>query len=280
MEFICSDYSAIEAVVIAELAGETWRQEVFRTHGKIYEMSASKISGVPFEEFARYKAETGMHHPLRKKLGKVAELASGYQGWINAWLNFGAGDHMCEEEIKRNILKWRKESPMIVALWKGLESSAIRAVESPGEIFTYRELSFELKGDVLYCHLPSGRAIAYHEPEVVDVIRYEKKKQSLSYMGVDAKTKQWLRTDTHGGKLTENVVQAVSRDIFAGSLVRLERAGYSIVLHTHDEPTAEVPQGFGSIEEFEAIMENVEPWCAEWPIRAAGGWRGFRYRKE
>jgi len=280
MDLICSDYAAIEAVVIAELAGETWRQEVFRTHGKIYEMSAAKISGLPFEEFARHKAETGSHHPLRKKLGKVAELASGYQGWINAWLHFGAGDYMSEEEIKQNILAWRKASPAIVAFWAGLEAAAIAAVERPGAPFSYQAITYEARADVLYCHLPSGRAMPYHAPRLREEVRYRKTKKALSYMGVDSKTKQWVRMDTHGGKLTENVVQAVSRDIFAAAMVRLEDAGYRLVLHTHDEPTAEVPKGFGSIEEFEAIMMENPAWCRDWPIKAAGGWRGHRYRKD
>jgi len=118
-EFICSDYSAIEAVVIAALAGEEWRLEVFRTHGKIYEMSAAKISGVPFEEIIAYKKTHGQHHPLRKKIGKVAELASGFGGWIGAWKNFGADKFMDDNEIKQSILKWREDSPAIVELWGG-----------------------------------------------------------------------------------------------------------------------------------------------------------------
>lgn len=279
-ELICSDFSAIEAVVLAEIAGEDWRREVFHTHGNIYEMSASKISGVDFEEFARYKSENGMNHPLRKKLGKVAELASGYQGWVGAWKQFGADEYMSEEEIKNNVIKWREESPAIVELWGELERSAINAVENPGGCYRFREVAYQTRSGVLYCQLPSGRAIPYHAPVVAPEVRHGRARKALSYMGINAITKKWERTEAYGGSLTENVCQATARDIFAAAVVRLEDAKYPVVLHTHDEPTSEVDIGYGSVEEFEKIMEVRDAWFASWPIRAAGGWRGKRYRKD
>lgn len=280
-DFLCSDYSAIEAVVLAALAGEEWRLEVFRTHGKIYEMSAAKITGIPFEDFAKHKQETGQHHPMRKKVGKVAELASGYQGGLGAWKNFGADAFMTDDEIRTNIKKWRAESPMIVKFWYGLEDAAISAVQNPGHCFSFRGLTFGVKDDVLYCQLLSGRKLAYHQPRIHrDVTPWGKEVSKLTYMGMDSVTKQWVRIDTYGGKLCENVVQATARDILAEALINADAAGYDPVMHIHDEMVTEVPEGFGSIEELERIMATLPEWCKDWPIKAAGGWRGKRYRKD
>ena len=301
-DLITSDYSAIEAVVIAMIAGEEWRAEVFRTHGKIYEMSAAKISGVPFDDFLRHKQETGQHHPLRKKLGKVAELASGYAGWVGAWKNFGADQFMSDDEIKTNILKWRDDSPMIVELWGGqyrkhpsrwefvpelfgLEGAVVSAILAPGQCYAYRSITYGVKGDVLYCRLPSGRLLAYHQPRLThtwDDLRnvwYYK----ISFMGQNDNpamgARGWVCLETYGGKLTENVVQATARDILTHAMPAVEAAGYPIVLHVHDEICCEVPQGFGSVEELERIMATLPDWAEGWPIKAAGGWRGLRYRK-
>lgn len=568
-DFLCSDYSAIEAVVLAALAGEEWRLEVFRTHGKIYEMSAAKITGIPFEDFAKHKQETGQHHPMRKKVGKVSELAcfapdtrvltsigyvrimditkdhflwdgiewvksegaiykgeretinvdgvkvtpdhpislgnswkeakkivlnksmliraletgsenlpssapisletfagpssialadlartscltpifiwgkplgarnageqkaqkllskniantlifsqirntvedlsidlepqsrvarhqiisnslimeaagyecarngsgrtgrghsldmlspsmggtnpslkwtgliptettsreisdsfqkgrthlineaskkckprstnlsavydivnagprhrftiltksghmivhnSGYQGGLGAWKNFGADAFMTDDEIRANIKKWRAESPMIVKFWYGLEDAAISAVQNPGHCFSFRGLTFGVKDDVLYCQLLSGRKLCYHSPRLhPDVTPWGKEVMKLTYMGMDSVTKQWVRLDTYGGKLCENVVQATARDILAEALINADAAGYDPVMHIHDEMVTEVPEGFGSIEELERIMATLPEWCKDWPIKAAGGWRGKRYRKD
>jgi len=301
-ELICSDYSAIEAVVLAELAGESWRQEVFRTHGKIYEMSAAKISGVPFEEFTQYKEETGSHHPLRKKIGKVAELASGYGGWINAWLQFGAGEFMNEAEIKNNVLLWRAASPMIVEFWggqwrkhpdrwewtqelHGLEGAAISAILSPGQCFGYRGIRYKVSGDVLYCCLLSGRTLQYHKPRLYPgETPFGKPIQCITFEGWNSDSTKgpvgWMRRETYGGKLCENVVQATARDILGHAMSNVEKAGYPIVLHVHDEIVSEVKAGAGSIEEFESIMGDLPEWCKDWPVKASGGWRGRRYRKD
>lgn len=280
-DFICSDYSAIEAVVLAALAGEEWRLEVFRTHGKIYEMSASKITGIPFEEFAKHKKETGQHHPMRKKVGKVAELASGYQGGLGAWKNFGADEFMSDEEIKANIKKWRAESPMIVKFWYGLEEATVAAIQNPGQCFEFRGLKFGCKDDVLYIQLLSGRKLSYHQPRLhPDVTSWGKQVLKITYMGMDSVTKQWVRLDTYGGKLCENVVQATARDILAHALLLADEAGYDPVLHIHDEMVSEVDEGWGTVEELERIMTTLPHWCKDWPIKAAGGWRGKRYRKD
>lgn len=284
-ELISSDYSAIEAVVLAELAGEQWRIDVFKTHGKIYEMSAAKITGIPFEEFARHKAETGDHHPMRKKVGKVAELASGYQGGLGAWCQFGADQFMSETEIKANIKLWRSESPMIVKFWYAMEDCARFAIQNRGQEYRYRELTWVMQGDVLYCILPSGRRLCYHSPRLhPEKTPWGKEVLKITYMGYNSDHKKgpkgWMRLDTYGGKLTENVTQAVARDVLTHAMPALESAGYLTVLHIHDEVVCEVPNGFGTIDELEDIMADLPDWCKHWPIKAAGGWRGRRYRKD
>lgn len=290
-DLICSDYSAIEAVGLAELAGEEWRREVFRTHGKIYEMSAAKISGVPFEDFLKHKKETGQHHPLRKKLGKVAELASGYGGWIGAWKAFGAEEYFTDDEIKEAILGWRAASPAITALWggqrngypSGLEGMAILAVRNPDRWTQYRDVYFICKNDALFMRLPSGRVLTYRHPRI-EVSEKRQDQLQLTYMTWNSNPKMgamgWVRMGTYGGRLTENLVQAACRELLVYAMLRLNAAGYRIVQHVYDEIAAEVPHGFGSIEEFERIMSEPPEFASEWPIRASGGWRGRRYRKD
>lgn len=298
---ISSDYSAIEAVVLAELAGEEWRREVFRTHGKIYEMSASKISGIPFEDILRHKEVTGKHHPLRK-LGKVAELASGYGGWLGAWKAFKADEFLSEDEIKKAILAWREASPAIVEFWgiqqyngetcyNGVEGAAIEAVLYPGTPYFVASsheipmIHFIVENEILYCELPSGRKLTYHKPQLEQSTRrpgtYE-----LSYEGWNTNPKNgkpgWVRQSTYGGKLVENIIQAVARDILAHAVINLEAAGYPVVLHVHDEIVAEVPRVSNwtkSLEEFEEIMSTMPTWAKDWPVVARGGWVGYRYCK-
>lgn len=290
-DLICSDYSSIEAVVLAEIAGESWRREVFQTHGRIYEISAAKITGIPFDEAVR--------HP-RRKLGKVAELASGYQGWIGGWKAFGADEFLTDEEIKQAILAWRAASPSIVKLWGGQERNwaperygcegmAIQAIQYPGtpqHVFrldgSYSGVTFQAQGDVLYCRLPSGRCLTYHRPRLRESER-RIGTLAMSYEGQNTNPKNgpvgWIRMDTWGGRLVENIVQATARDILRLATINLEAAGYPVVLHVYDEIVSEVPEGFGSIEEFERIMSTMPEFAADWPVRAQGGWRGKRYRK-
>ena len=288
-DLICSDYSAIEAVVLAELAGEKWRQEVFRTHGMIYEMSASKITGIPFEEFVRYKEEHDAHHPMRKKVGKIAELASGYGGWVGSWKGFGAGEYYSDDEIEGHVRAWRAASPAIVHFWASIEN-VVMQVLSTGTIgyeLPYDNLKIGLRAGVgaikktLYIILPSGRRLYYHNPEFL--ADHKRNKTVISFEGWNTNPKEgplgWVRLRTYGGKLVQNITQAVAFDILSPAMINLEKSGYPIVLHVHDEIVAEVPEGFGSIEEFEKIMCTLPAWAANWPIRATEGWRGKRYRK-
>lgn len=299
-ELVSSDYTAIEAVVLAMLAGEQWRIDLFRAGGKIYEASGAKITGIPYEDLLAHAKETGQHHPARKK-GKVAELALGYGGWIGAMLAFGAGEWMSEEEMKALIQAWRAANPAIVEFWGGqyrglpwaeprqveyfgLEGAAIQAVRYPGQAFTTHGIEYRVVADVLYCTLRSGRRIAYHRPRLRQNERDKwGASYALSFEGWNTNPKKggygWLRMDLYGGLLAENVCQATARDILTHATVRLWDAGYLTLLHVYDEIVAEVPVGTGSVEELEAIMGTMPPWAEGWPIRAQGGWRGHRYHK-
>lgn len=299
-DFICSDYSSIEAVVTAMLAGEQWRIDAFWRKEDIYLTSAGRMTGRTLEDYAAYQAEHGSKHPDRQKLGKPAELGLGFGGWINAWYQFDKSDTFTEEEVKRHIIAWRDASPAIVELWGGqvhgkpwrpernelygLEGAAIAAVQNPGQCFSYNGITYGVKDDILFCRLLSGRSLVYHKPRLTPSPRWEGQ-VALSYEGWNSNPKMgpigWIRIETYGGRLTENVVQATARDIMRDAVIRAERAGYAVALRVHDELVAEVDAGFGSVEEFEAIMGERPSWLSEdWPIRASGGWRGKRYRKD
>lgn len=280
-DLICSDYSAIEAVVLAAIAKEEWRLEVFRTHGKIYEASASKITKIPFDEFELHEATTGEPHPART-LGKIAELAAGYQGYTGAWAQAGADKFMSAEEIEKNAKSWRNENPRICKLWYGLSDAANDAVMNPGKEFNYGGFIYVCHLDTLYCRLLSGRYLTYHKPRLEPNTRTGKG-LSLSFEGWNTNQKYgavgWVRMSTYGGKLTENIVQATARDILANAIINLEENEYPVVLHVHDEIVSEVQNSKGSIEQFEKIMNLMPFWAKDWPIKAKGGWRGKRYRK-
>lgn len=296
----CCDFSAVEAVAAACLSRCQWRIDVFSTPGScIYTQSASKITGTPVEVYERYKADNDEDHVDRKKIGKVAELASGYGGWINAWLNFGAD--MSEELIKEAILAWRAASPEIVEMWGGqwrwcgpgqydfvpelygLEGAAVNAILNPGKCFSHTDITYGVKDDILMCRLPSGRYLNYHRPRVTptrDKLRREAYK--ITFEGYNSNSTKgavgWLRMETYGGRLFENVDQAVSSDLQGEALKRLERRGYPVVMHTHDEATAELDIGTGSVTEMQEIMAERPEWAKWWPLRAAG-WTHHRYQK-
>lgn len=301
-DLICSDYSSIEAVVIAELAGEQWRIDAFKRREDIYLHGAAGVSGMTYVQYQAWAKEHGRKHPDRQKIGKPAELGLGFGGWIGALFAFGFDG--TEDEAREIVQKWRAASPMIVELWGGqfrglpwaptsteffgLEGMAVQAVLNPGQRFTYRLISFEVDpvADVLYMVLPSGRRISYREPRLTHGSKRDgwAAVYELSFMTHNSNPKMgplgWVRMPTYGGRLAENATQAVARDVMANAVVNAERRNYPIVLRVHDELAAEVPKGWGSVEEFEAIMEDLPAWAAGWPIRAAGGWRGERYRKD
>lgn len=299
--FICSDYSSIEAVVAAVISGEQWRIDTFHRREDIYLKSCESITGKSLAWYATYKAEHDTNHPDRQKIGKVAELGLGFGGWIGAWRQFDDTDTYTDEEVKKLILKWREASPAIVEMWGGqvrgkpwaptgyelygLEGAAIAAVQNPGVLQGFRSICYHIDPvtNILYCTLPSGRRLTYHAPRLGPSDRWADQ-LSLSFEGYNTNQKMgaigWIRIETYGGRLFENVVQAIARDLLMHVVPLLEAAGYSIVLRVHDELVAEIPEGFGSIEEFERLMSTLPTWATGWPVRAHGGWIGKRYRKD
>lgn len=293
---ICSDYASIEAVVTATVAGEQWRIDVFDRKEDIYLHGAASVTGKTYEW---YMANGGKKHPDRQKIGKIAELALGFGGWTGALFAFGYEG--TEQEARDVIIKWRAASPMLTELWGGqfrgapwaptryeffgLEGCAVQAVLHPGQVFVYRGIEYQVLEDVLYCKLLSGRRLAYHAPRLWHGAKRDgwAKCYFLSYMTWNSNpaygARGWIRMDTWGSRLTENVIQATARDIMAHAVVKLERSGYPVVLRVHDELASEVPEGFGSLEEFEAILTDLPDWAKGWPIRAAG-WEGQRYHKD
>lgn len=290
---MCSDYSSIEAVVTAILSGEKWRIEAFERGDDIYLRSASSITGTPYEQYTK-------KHPDRQKIGKPAELGLGFGGWLGAWRKFDKTTTYSDAEVKKLIIAWRDASPAIVEMWGGqkrgkpwengprelfgLEGTAVAAIESPGQVFPCGLISFQVRDDVLYMKLPSGRELTYHSPRLTASQTRKTDDWQITFMtwnsNPDMGSFGWIQMETYGGRLFENCVQAVARDIMAYAVINLELANYPIVLRVHDELVAEVPEGFGSIEEFERIMATLPSWAAGWPIRAAGGWMGKRYRKD
>jgi len=262
--FIVSDFSAIEARVIAWIAGEKWVIDTFKSSGKIYEMTASKMFGVPIEKIVKGNPE----YELRQK-GKVATLACGYQGSSGALIAMGAVKMGLEEdELPEIVAAWRKSNSNIVKLWRKIETAAIKSVDEKKVVKMQYGLEFSCRGGVLFIKLPSGRSLAYVRPRIETDARFNKTK--LTYEGIEQGTKQWGRLSTYGGKLTENIVQAIARDCLAEAMLRLDRAGYKIVFHVHDEVILDVPNGFGSLNEVNKIMGEPIEWAPGLPLKADG----------
>ena len=267
--FIVADFSAIEARVIAWVAQEHWRQEVFMSHGKIYEASASQMFKVPIEQIDKGS-------PLRQK-GKIAELALGYQGGVNALKKMG-GEAMglTEPEMKQIVDMWREANPNITQLWQNVEQNAISAVLRKNRLTLQYGLSFIGTDNYLFIELPSGRRLSYYQPEVGTDHRFNRPK--LTFMGLNQLTKKWERQDTYGGKLVENIIQAIARDCLAVSMLRLEAAGYPIIMHVHDEVIVEAgPQH--TLDEAVAIMGEPISWAPDL-ILTADGYETVYYRKD
>lgn len=258
--FIVSDFSAIEARVIAWLAGEQWRIDVFNTHGKIYEASAAQMFNVPVESI-------GKGSSLRQK-GKVAELALGYQGGKGALETMGALKMgLSEDELPELVKTWREANPMIVRFWYDVEKAALTAVKDQTTVKMQHGISFIYESGVLFIQLSSGRRLAYVRPELKTDSRFNK--QALTYEGVTDKG-SWGRLNTYGGKLVENIVQAVARDCLAEALIRLDEAGFETVMHVHDEAVLDVPIDESTEQEVSAIMGQPISWAPGLPLNADG----------
>lgn len=315
--FAVADFKAIEARVIAWLASEQWRLDVFNSHGMIYEASASMMFGVTVESITYLdengKEQKGENYPMRAK-GKVAELALGYQGGVGAMVNMG-GDKMglSKKEMKAIVKAWREANPNIKDLWEDIEKCAILAVRKGKEVISdYRGISFKYDGYVLMITLPSGRSLFYQQPLIVTETKYEFKRYDpeakdydigwapknrilksdiqtgkswdvykLVYMGMNQTTKIWERVDTYGGKLVENIVQAIARDLLAESLMKLDAAGFNIVMHVHDEVVAEVfyDESKMELKKMCRIMSEPVSWAEGLPL-AADGYVTDYYKKD
>jgi len=267
--FLVADFSAIEARVIAWLADEKWRLEVFATHGKIYEASASQMFKVDISEVTKGSA-------LRQK-GKVSELALGYQGGPGALEKMGALKMgLKADELQGLVDAWRSTNPHIVKLWKSVDNAAKEAVEENTIVKIKHNITFEVTNNVLFIELPSGRKLSYFHP------RMGKSKfgsDSLIYEGMNQTTKQWCDQETYGGKLVENIVQAIARDCLAYSMVNLEKAGYQIVFHVHDEVIIEAPEDNANLDEVCKIMGQSIPWAKGLLLRA-DGYKTKYYKKD
>lgn len=259
--FIVADFSAIEARVIAWLAGESWRMDVFQSHGKIYEASAAQMFRVPIETIDKGS-------PLRQK-GKIAELALGYGGSKGALKQMGALDMgLSEDELPELVKAWREANPSIVRLWWDVESAAIKAVKDKAVVKMQHGLTFHFTKGVLFITLPSGRSLAYVRPRIEMDERFGK--DQLTYEGIEQGSKNWGRIATYGGKLVENCIQAIARDCLAVSMLRLHEAGYKINFHVHDEVILEVPRDQGSVDEVCTIMSQPIEWAKGLPLGADG----------
>lgn len=252
--FDITDFSAIEARVIAWLAGEQWRLDVFNSHGKIYEASASQMFHIPLEEVDKN---------LRQK-GKVSELALGYNGGVNALIAMGALEMgLKENELQGIVDAWRKASPAITSLWRGVEKHAKLAI-STRKSQKYKGLTFYYEAGILFIKLPSDRNLAYFRAKLVP----GKYGPQICYEGVT--DKGWRKQYTYGGKLVENIVQAIARDCLAISLRRIEDAGIDTVMHVHDEAITEVQESESSVDKLNAILAELIPWAPGLPLQGDG----------
>lgn len=274
---IDADFSAIEARVISWLAGEEWRLEVFRTHGKIYEASASQMFGVPLELIKKGNPE----YALRQK-GKVAELALGYQGSTGALINMGALDMgIPEEDLPDIVTRWRDANKRIRDLWYKMDAAAVQVITQGGavgvnNVVIAREFNYEQGTDCMTITLPSGRKLYYIEPQIG---QNQWGNPSISYMGMDQTTKKWKRIETYGGKLVENCVQAIARDCLAQAIERLEAAGLPVIFHIHDEVVIDCPPNTATLEDVVKIIAQPIPWAPDLPL-GADGWVGQFFKKD
>ena len=266
-KFVVADFSAIEARVIAWLAGEQWVNEVFATHGKIYEATASQMFGVPVEKIVKGNPE----YSLRQK-GKVATLALGYQGGVNSLISMGAlGMGLTEEELPEIVDRWRQANPRIVDLWYQVGNAALAVMES-AQPQAVHGLVFALEGDLLYgqsfltVRLPSGRKLFYPKPFLKE---NQFGRPAVHYYTVGQQTRKWEVASTYGGKMVENIVQAIARDCLAETLKRIDARGLQVVFHVHDEVIIDAPMET-TVEEICGLMAEPIPWAPGLILRGAG----------
>lgn len=266
-KFVVADFSAIEARVIAWLAGEQWVNEVFATHGKIYEATASQMFHVPIERIVKGNPE----YSLRQK-GKVATLALGYQGGTSALIAMGALNMgLTEEELPDIVTRWRNANPRIRDLWCAVEETALAAMKT-AEPQAMRGLIFRLEGDLLYgqsfltVQLPSGRKLFYPKPFLQEN-RFGK--MAIHYYTVGQQTRKWEVDSTYGGKMTENIVQAIARDCLAETLRRISHLSLQVVFHVHDEVIIDAPMDV-TVDQICSLMAEPISWAPGLILKGAG----------
>jgi len=292
-KIIAGDYSSIEAVLNACLAGEQWKVAAFARGDEIYELMGDMIHELP------PGTVTKDTHPLERKDGKTCELALGYQGALGAWLKFDSSGRHSDERIIDIVQAWRRKHPMIVDQWYGLDDAAMAALSDPGSVHYYRTVGFETVDEWLTMILPNGKRLWYRDPKIKWIMpHWHRMKQRdeckdgtcdcrlqprLSYMAW--KNKQWSRVYTYGGKECENAVQGTSRELLYPAVRRLRKNGYPAILTIYDEVVCEVPEHFGSTEEFIEILIDCSDedmaWARGYPIRVdpESCWEGVRFRK-
>lgn len=278
---MAGDFAQIEARVVAWIAEQDDLLELFGTGGKVYEDMAAYIYGVPIESIGKDSEE--------RQVGKNTVLGCGFGMGPDRFREQAqeqTGIDIGEELSERAVAAYREKNYRVRQFWYDIEEAAIRAVLDPGSVHSVGRrggVRYTKRGPYLWCQLPSGRFLAYAKPEMR--LRKVKRKdgtewetESLTYMGIHTLTRKWTRLPTYGGHLTENVVQAMARDIMAASMERVEGAGYPVILTVHDEVLCEVPDGRGSLEEFLALMADRPEWAFDVPVKVEG-WEGERYRK-
>jgi DNA polymerase len=271
--FVCADFSAIEARVVAWLAGEQKVLDYFASGKDVYKREAAGIFSVKEESVNKDQ----------RLIGKVAILSLGYQGWVDAFLNMAKNYGVVVDagQAKDIIISWRKNNSSIVSYWHTIESAAIRAVKT-GNAFDVGAVKFGVRGRFLHCRLPNGRVLSYLDPKIETVTtKYNVEKQVICFMGENSTTKVFGKQYTYGGKLVENITQAVARDLLVEGMFTLEKAGLPVVFHCHDEIVCEIPEEKATPEllhAFEKAISKTPAWAKGLPLNAEG-WIGRRYRK-
>lgn len=270
-DFVCADYSSIEGRVLAWIAGEESALEVYRKGRDPYKVAAAAIYHVDYADVTK----------PQRQIGKVAELALGYQGASGAFnmMALGYGVAVPENEVMRIVENWRASRPATTQLWRSLEDACRTAVLHPGQTTTYRSIKMVVRGKMLAIRLPSGRCLWYANPRFeAKEMKWGGTKDVIAFDGVNSTTRKWGTQYLYGGLLAENITQATARDLLVNGMFAVEAAGYPVVMHVHDEMVSEVPEGFGSVEDYEKLMCTLPAWADGLPLKAEG-WRGKRYKK-